>query len=189
MLKTVSQMYRTFIICGQRLSIILLPLVAWITFIGLAVVSDVLCIPLTGNARHRNIVILAYMGLTVGCNAYCTLAICSTLMRHQRMLRQHHMSSGLNYGLLTSLIAESGLLYTVAGLVDLVFTVKQSPYSIITNAVWAALVYLTPAQIILRVALGIEYRSSLAGHDPTFSLPLVFDHPSGIHQEDSIASR
>jgi hypothetical protein len=165
--------YRTYIIWDRRFIPIVLPFTAWLAFIGIAIVGNLSCTPLIADIQNINAIVVAYYSLSVGCNAYCTLAICGKLFWHQRVLRQHNINSDADYHFMTSIIAESGFFYAVAGVVNTVLTVNGDPLSNISSAIFTALSYITQAQIILRVALGVDLKST-TDHNQTVSTAMAF---------------
>jgi hypothetical protein len=173
-------------IWDRRILFVLPGLGAWISYIAVMIITNMACIPAVTSLEHvledLNFA-SAYYTLPVVCNAYCTFAICGKLLWHQYRLRRFGIPSNKQYMVLTSMIAESGLFYSIAGVINVVSFVHGSPLMNISYSVWCALVCITPAQIILRIALGIDYHSTTTANETTHSIPIAFARPHSLPVE------
>jgi hypothetical protein len=151
----------------------------WLAYIGIAITGNLSCTPLVKDIQGFTQIVTAYYSLSVATNVLCTILIVGKLVAHQRELRAAGLGMGnrnnnnknldsinrmnfspdRDYRFMTAVIAESGFFYAVAGIANVVLTTKGHPLSNISNAVFAAMAYITQAQIILRVALGVEART------------------------------
>jgi hypothetical protein len=148
-------------IWDRDIRVVLVPLVASFSFIGVAIAGNLTCTSLLKDQQTISRLVIAYYCFPVACNAACTIAICAKILCHQRTLRENNITSHAEYSFMMAVVAESGFFYAVAGIVNIIFTTRNHPYKSVTNAIFTALVYITPAQIILRIALGIDIKSTL----------------------------
>jgi hypothetical protein len=163
-LTIIIQIYRTYVIWDRNRMAIALPFITSLAFVGVAIAGNLSCTSVATSSAIMHRLVVAYYTFPVISNASCTIAICGKIFLHQQTLRKSNITSQTNYTLMMSVMAESGVFYALAGIVNIAFVVKNHPFQVVTNAIFTSLVYITPAQIILRIALGVDLKSWMA-HD------------------------
>lgn len=168
-------MYRSYVIWDRNRLAVSLPLATSLAFIGVAIVGNLSCVSsVTISPAVMHNIVVAYYSFPVASNAACTIAICGKIFWHHHTMRHNKIKSQANYVFMMSVMAESGVFYAIAGIINIVFVVKDHPLQQVTSAVFTSLVYITPAQIILRIALGVDLKSWLAQDQSVKDSSIVF---------------
>jgi hypothetical protein len=159
---TRTQLYRAFVIWDRRPALIAIPALSWLAFVGIGITVNLSCATSVAAKINFTPVYLAYFVLSVTTNTLCTILICTRIIMHRREIRGVGIAADVEYSYLTNTMAESGAWYAIAGLVNIAYYVKSSDFAQITETVFGCLAFLTQAHVILRVALGVDYKSVTA---------------------------
>jgi hypothetical protein len=142
---------------------------------GVAITIDLPCalsdMPVARVAVYERIA-QAYYVLPFIPNLLCTALIIGKFAAHTRVLRNANLRNANNsYWLLTSCIAESGIVYSAAGIVHCVLWWRQAELYVVTQAIYlASAVSGTPLRATISLSDGCSPTVSVRGaHHPSSS--------------------
>jgi hypothetical protein len=133
------QLYRAYIIWERNILAVSLPLLTWLSYIGIAITGNLSCTSVVPPIERFTKVVVAYYSLSVATNALCTLLIVSKILWHQRQIRGAGIDSEKDYQFMSSLMAESGFWYAVTGIVNAVLVAKENDLQAVSGAVFGAM--------------------------------------------------
>ncbi|KAK0484356.1 hypothetical protein EDD18DRAFT_708626 [Armillaria luteobubalina] len=150
-------LYRCYIICGARRSLIYAPLIIWMASTVMAIITNVISgLPdsnvFKGKAATCGI---SWVVLTVSFNVVVTTMICARIFLFQRYIRKNvDAETAKMYTGIIALMIESALPFTVLGIIFIATYVRGSPAEWTMAPTWGSFVIISPQLIILRVATG-----------------------------------
>jgi hypothetical protein len=165
---------------NRSLGVVLLPALTWLAYIGIAIAANLSCTSLALN--NFGALVVAYYSLSVLTNSLCTGLICVRILSHRRSVHDAGISSSASLGLLATTLAESGFFYALAGIVNIVTYVRGDIFGQVAIPLFNCMAFLTQAHVILRIALGIDFRpneSSRSTASNTIPMSLVFRSAHG----------
>jgi hypothetical protein len=151
-----GQIYRLYLIYERKWLVTVLPITTWLGLIGerctpctcachsnqragTSIIVDLACTPAVPSFLIYARIVKAYYILPFVPNLVCTVLIIGKLVWHQRFLRHCNIkTSDRSYWLLTTCIAESGLVYSTFGFIHCVLWWQQAKLNIITQALYLA---------------------------------------------------
>jgi hypothetical protein len=131
-------------------------------------------------------VALPFYGLSIGLTLVTTGLIAYKLLSHRRKLRRAGMNLGnalKTYASVSNIIIESGLLYTIFGVLYFPLQILDLPASTPIGVIFTCTTFISPALIQLRITEGVAYSeesSKLNSSDQTLTLAPVHFHSSNI---------
>ncbi|PBK74213.1 hypothetical protein ARMSODRAFT_951814 [Armillaria solidipes] len=150
-------LYRCYIICGARRSLIYVPLIIWMASTVMAIITNVISgLPdsnvFKGKAANYGV---SWVVLTVSFNVVVTTMICARIFSLQRSIRKYmDAETAKMYTSIIALMVESALPFTVLGIIFIATYVRASPAEWTMAPTWGSFVIISPQLIILRVATG-----------------------------------
>ncbi|KAK0195719.1 hypothetical protein F5146DRAFT_301745 [Armillaria mellea] len=153
-------LYRCYIICGARRSLIYVPLIIWMASTVMAIITNVISgLPdsnvFKGKAANFGV---SWVVLTVSFNVVVTTMICARILLLQRSIRKYmDAETAKMYTSIVALMVESALPFTVLGIIFIAAYVRESPAEWTMAPTWGSFVIISPQLIILRVATGIAW--------------------------------
>jgi hypothetical protein len=168
----------------KRLLIVALPALSWLSYAGLAIAANLYCSPVGAGLHNFTGLVMAFYATSVVTNALCTLLICTRLVLHRRETRGAGITGDADHRFLTTVTVESGAWYAIAGIVHLALYARGSPVDGVAMPVFNSLAYLTQAHVILRVALGVDFKAARRPGTPTISDRNEVWEPTGSHEKD-----
>ncbi|KAK0226228.1 hypothetical protein IW262DRAFT_1360609 [Armillaria fumosa] len=149
-------LYRCYIICGARRSLIFVPLIIWIASTVMAIITNVISgLPDSSVFKGRAATCgVSWVVLTVSFNVVVTTMICGRIFLLQRSIRKWMDAETVKmYTGIIALMVESALPFTVLGVVFIATYVRASPAEWTMAPTWGSFVIISPQLIILRVAM------------------------------------
>ncbi|KAK0460964.1 uncharacterized protein EV420DRAFT_168874 [Desarmillaria tabescens] len=150
-------LYRCYVICGARRSLMYAPSLIWIASTAMAIITNVISgLPdssvFKGKAASCGV---SWVVLTVSFNVVVTTMICARIFSLQRSVRKYmDAETAKMYTGIIALLVESALPFTVLGIIFIATYVRASPAEWTMAPTWGSFVIISPQLIILRVAMG-----------------------------------
>jgi hypothetical protein len=106
-------------------------------------------------------IFLAYFAFSVITNSLCSILIAVRIVLHRRQIRGAGIAADHDYGFLARTMAESGAWYCIVGIINIALyvAIPENWFGQITNTLFGCMAFLTQAHVILRVALGVDYKA------------------------------
>jgi hypothetical protein len=105
-------------------------------FIACAIMGNLACTDTVTMSINYNHMIVAYYALAFPTNALCTLLVVAKIAWHRYLVRASGVRGQVHYEFLISVITESGALYALAGVVNLVLLARDSSHAAVSSAVF-----------------------------------------------------
>ncbi|KAF9528134.1 hypothetical protein CPB83DRAFT_854964 [Crepidotus variabilis] len=150
-------LFRLFVIYGSRFTIIVVPGLAYLAALALAIIELVIAGEPGGNFFHGKAASFGvpYYALTISLNVIVTLLICFRLWKLGSVVSKAlGRESAKMYTSVASILVESAAPYSMVGLMFLVPYALGSGTAIGFGQVWAKLACIAPSLIVLRVVTG-----------------------------------
>ncbi|KAF8812843.1 hypothetical protein BYT27DRAFT_7132223 [Phlegmacium glaucopus] len=157
-------LYRLFVVYSNRVAVIAVPLVAYITAFALAIVQVVISGEANGNFFGFDVVKIAapYYAITISINIVLTILICIRLIRVSKYISNILGEEAAKvYTSAAAILVESAAFYSAAGIMYLIPYAMQLDLSLLFGQLWTKMSVISPLLIILRVVNGRAWRDGV----------------------------
>ncbi|TFK40038.1 hypothetical protein BDQ12DRAFT_721516 [Crucibulum laeve] len=196
-----KSLYRTNVVWGGRLGVIIVPVMMYIATLGLGGAFVVLSSQpgITLNGTSMTCWATAFYSLSISLTMLSTLLIATKLLLHQRRNRALLDPHDNRYSAIVAIFVESAALYTIFGIMFIICFSKDTPLQYPASSLFNIATGIAPNLIVLRMALGVAYTNdstldttmsirfrSKQGYRPRRSLTINFQN---THPLSSLPSR
>jgi len=154
--------YRTYVVWGENLWVIIIPCIMFIGAIGTSIALLVeTAIP--GAAFGNRLVSdfgTAFWSISVSLNVISTILIAGMLMYHDRKLRRLGFQGSGPYIGIAAVLAESAALVSIFGLIYIPLFAKNMALQYPFSPLFISAASIAPTLIVIRMALGVAVKES-----------------------------
>jgi hypothetical protein len=136
---SLAKLYRAYVLWDRSILAVSLPLLTWLSFIGIAITGNLVCTPVVPPVEAMTRVVVAYYALSVATNALCTLLIVGKIMIHQQRMRRSGIQKDTSYTFVSNVMAESGFWYAASGIVNAILIAREDDLQTVSVAVFGAM--------------------------------------------------
>jgi len=163
-------LYRLFLIYGRSYVVLILPALAYLAAVGLAILQVILSGLPSGNFFDGTAakVATAFYVITICLNIILTSLICGRLLRVSKLVYSSlGKESAKLYTGAVAILVESFSLYSVFGIMYLVPYALGAPIADLFGQLWTKMSVISPLLIILRVVRGRAWTAEITATSRT----------------------
>jgi len=154
--------YRTYIVWGGNLWIIIIPCILFMAAVGSSIV--LLVETARPGAGFGNPLIskfgTAFWSISVSLNVISTILIAGMLLYHDRKLRRLGFQGNGPYTGIAAVLAESAALYSICGLIYIPLFARNMDLQYPFSPLFISAASIAPTLIVIRMALGVAVKES-----------------------------